>query len=307
MMLSVFTNVVVMMVYLSFGYILCKTKLGHPSHAKTLSGLLIYILGPCMILNSFLSTEYSLATLLDIGGFFLATLVTQSLFFAVVYLIFHRKYEDAKYRIMSAAAVLGNVGFFGIPLISSIYPEYPIVTCYCSMHVMSMNLLVFTMGTYLITNDRKYISLKGAIFNPTTFTIVLSLPLFILNVQLPDALNQPLGLLAKMVTPVCMIILGMRLSLVTLKDLLGSKVVYLACFLKLIAYPMFVFLCTHILPLGTEMFRVSIFVLATAPAGAIIESLAELHECEQEISAKMVLLTTIFSTITIPIILGLCL
>ncbi len=303
MALSVFQNVIIMLVYMSFGFALCKTKLGTPSHAKTLSGLLIYILGPAMIINAFMNTPFSVSTLLEIGIFFLTTLIIQSLFFALLILVFHKKYSDGKYRIMTMASVLGNVGFFGLPLITGIFPNEPIVACYSSIHVMSMNLLVFTVGKYLITNDKKYISLRGAIFNPTTIAILISLPLFILQIKIPDFAGAPLSLLAKMVTPICMIILGMRLSTVPIRELLTCKLAYVACLMKLVIYPLFAYLCVCFLPFFSDVFKVTVFALASTPAAAVIESLAELHECEQEISANMVLLTTILSTITIPIIL----
>ena len=47
--------------------------------------------------------------------------------------------------------------------------------------------------------------------------------------------------------------------------------------------------------------KASVVLLAMTPSGAIIESLAELHECEQEFAANVVLLTTILSVITIPV------
>lgn len=50
-----------------------------------------------------------------------------------------------------------------------------------------------------------------------------------------------------------------------------------------------------------EALKTTVVVLSMTPAGAIIESLAELHECEQELAANVVLLTTILSVITIPV------
>jgi len=301
MALSVFQNVIIMLVYMSFGFALCKTKLGTPSHARTLSGLLIYILGPAMIINAFMNTPFSVSTLLEIGIFFLTTLIIQSLFFALLILVFHKKYSDGKYRIMTMASVLGNVGFFGLPLITGIFPNEPIVACYSSIHVMSMNLLVFTVGKYLITNDKKYISLRGAIFNPTTIAILISLPLFILQIKIPDFAGAPLSLLAKMVTPICMIILGMRLSACKLGEVFKRPFAYATCALKLVAFPLFALLLVNWLPFLGNVEKTTVVVLAMMPSGAIIESMAELHECEQEFAANVVLLTTILSVITIPV------
>ena len=77
--------------------------------------------------------------------------------------------------------------------------------------------------------------------------------------------------------------------------------VYVTCLLKLIVFPLFAFLCVNFLPFADDVLKASVVLLAMTPSGAIIESLAELHECEQEFAANVVLLTTILSVITIPI------
>ncbi len=291
-----------MLVYMALGFLLCKSGKGVASHAKSLSGLLIYILSPCMIINSFLQTDYTPETAINIGKFFLCTLVTQTLFMMLLYFILRKKYDNSGYRIMTMGAVLGNVGFLGLPIISGIYPDQPIVTCYSSVYVMSMNILVFTMGVFLITNDKKYISVKSAIFNPTTISILVALPLFFGNISLSTTINNTVVVFAKMVTPFCMIILGMRLSTTKLKDLFSRPFVYAACGLKLIVYPLFAYLCVYFLPFFDDTFKVAVLVLSATPAGAIISSLAELHECEQEFASNVVLLTTILCVLTIPVV-----
>ncbi len=110
-----------------------------------------------------------------------------------------------------------------------------------------------------------------------------------------------LGLLAKMVLPMCMIILGMRLSEANLKVIFTRGFAYITCFMKLVAFPIFAFLCVHWLPFVDDVLKGAIIVLASVPSGAVIENLAELHECEQELAANVVLLTTILSVLTIPV------
>ena len=45
-----------------------------------------------------------------------------------------------------------------------------------------MNFFVFTMGVFCITGDKKYMSIKSAIMNPTFFTLLVAIPLYIFNV-----------------------------------------------------------------------------------------------------------------------------
>ena len=301
MIYSIFTTVAIMLVYMMIGFCLCKSGKAVVSHAKSLSAILIYILGPCMIINSFLGLEYSGENIIQIGIYFIVSLLVQVIFFGALYVVFSRKYNDSKYRILTVGAVLGNVGFLGMPVVASIFPGVPIVLVYSSINVMSMNLIVFTIGTFMITNDKKYISVKNAILNPTTIAIIISLPLFIFGIHFPETIESGIGLLGKMVTPICMLILGMRLSEAKLKAIFTRPFVYATCLLKLVVFPIVAFLLVHWIPWINDACKTTVVVLAMTPAGAIIQSLSELYECEQEFAANVVLLTTIISVVTIPL------
>lgn len=301
MFLLLFSTVSVLLIYMSIGFILVKAGKASLSHIKTITGLLIYVLGPAMIINSFLKLEFSWEAFRKIGIYFLLSLIVQILFFLLIFLFLGRKYSDSKYRILSVGSVLGNVGFLGMHIISSIFPTEPIVLCYSSINVMTMNLIVFTIGTYLITNDKKYISIKSAIKNPTTIALFISIPLFIANVHFPSAILQSVELLAKMSTPVCMIILGMRLAQSSMKALFTRGFVYGTCILKLIVFPILAYFFVKLIPIDDNVLKTAIVVLAMTPSGAIIESLAELHDCQQEFAANVVLLTTILCVVTIPL------
>lgn len=301
MITILFSTVAMMLVYMMLGFILRKSGKTKVAHAKSFSGLLIYVLGPAMIINSFLKLEYTNDNLIKIGQYFAVTLFIQIIFFIILYVFLNKKYADSKYRIMTVGSVLGNVGYLGMPVIQSIFPEYPIVSCYSSINVISMNLIVFTMGVFMITGDKKYISVKSAVINPTTLSLLVAFPIFILKISFGQYIESAVDLLAKMVTPMCMIILGMRLSEANLKNIFTRLFVYETCFLKLIVFPVFAMFIVKWIPFLDNTFKTTVIVLAMAPAGAIIESLAELHECEQEFAANVVLLTTLLSVITIPL------
>lgn len=301
MITSIFTNVTLLMVYMLIGFALCKFRKAEVGHAKSMSALLIYVLAPSMIVNSFLQLEYSKENLQNIVKCFCVTLAAQLIFMGIIYAVLHKKYSDAKYRILTVGSVLGNVGFIGMPILSSVFPNEPIVLCYSSINILTMNLIVFTMGVFLITNNKKYISLKSAILNPTTIAILISLPLFLLNVHLPEIASNTIAVFAKMVTPFCMIILGMRLSGCKFKDLFTRPFVYASAVLKLMVFPVLMFLMVFKLPMLNDVAKEALVILAMCPSGAVIESLAELHECEQELAANVVLLSTILCVATIPL------
>ena len=296
-----FFNVLISLIYMIPGFILCKTKKAVANHLSTMSAILIYVCSPCMIVSSFLSLDYSLTNLLYMGLFFVVSFIVQLLFLLLVFLVFKKKFHISKYRMLTIGSVLGNCGFFGLPLIKALLPQNPEVACYSSIYVISMNLLVFTAGIYCLTQDKKYISLKAAIMNPTFFSILVAIPLYIFSAseRLPDLAKDSIGLLGKMTTPMCMFILGIRLGTMDFKRLFTNSIVYFACIGKLIVFPLFAYACVFFLPLPAP-FKASILILAATPCASIILNLAEIHGKEQEMSANCILLSTILCILTIP-------
>lgn len=298
-----FTNVLLILLYMTPGFLLCKAKMVSADHLPTVSTLLLYGCSPCMIVSSFLNIDYSLQYLANMGIFFVVTLVLQSLFMGIIFFLFNKKYEDSRYRILTIGSVLGNVGFFGMPLIREILPDHPMVICYSSTYVVSMNVLVFTIGIYCLTKDVKYITLKSAILNPSTVAFLVAIPLYLLKAStwIPGFIMNGVDLLGRMTTPLCMLILGVRLGKMSFKSLFSNYFVYLIALGKLILFPVFCFACVYFLPLDLP-FKISVIVLSAAPCGSVILNLAEIHKSERELSANILLLSTLLCIFTIPVI-----
>lgn len=297
------SNVILSLLYAIPGFILCKVKKATAEHLSTMSAVLIYVLSPCMIVNSFLQLEFSWVNFGKMALFFGVTLVLQIAFMLILYLIFRKKYADSKFRILTIGSVLGNVGFFGLPLVKAILPNNPEVMCYSSVYVLSMNFLVFTMGIFCLTNDKKFMSFKSAILNPSTFSILVALPLYFFGVKqyLPDLLLNGVSLLGSMTTPLCMIILGIRLATVSFKKLFTRPIIYLTCACKLIIFPLFCYFAVYFIPLDFA-FKASILILSSVPCASIILNLAEMHHSETELAANCVLVSTLLCFMTIPVL-----
>lgn len=298
-----FSNVLITLLFIVPGFIICKLKKATAEHLSTMSAVLIYVCSPCMIVNSFLQLQFSWSGFGKMALFFGVTLVLQIAFMLILYLVFRKKYADSKYRILTIGSVLGNVGFFGLPVVKAILPDFPEVTCYSSVYVLSMNMLVFTMGVFCLTNDKKYVSIRSAILNPATFSVLVALPLYFFGVRqyMPDLLADSIELLGNMTTPLCMIILGIRLATVSFKKLFTRPIIYIICALKMLIFPLFCYLAVYFLPLDFA-FKASVLILSSVPCASVILNLAEMHRAETELAANCVLITTLLCFITIPVL-----
>lgn len=297
------SNVIVTLLYILPGFLVCKMRRAVADHLSTLSGVLIYICGPCMVISSFLALDFSISDVINMGWFFIATFLLQAAFMGLIYFLFRKKIHDAKYRILTIGSVLGNVGFFGLPVVKALLPENPEVMCYSAVYVISMNILVFTVGVFCLTRDKKYMTLKAAIFNPSMFGFVTGFILYLLRVSdfIPDLVTSSVGLLGNMTTPLCMIILGIRLASVPLGKLFIRPIIYLICVSKLLLFPLFCYAMVYFLPLAAS-FKASILILSATPCASVILNMAEMHKSETELSANCVLLSTLLCFTTIPVL-----
>ena len=298
-----FSNVLLTLLYILPGYIVCRMGKISPQHQSSLSGVLVYACSPCLVVSSFLALDYSTENLVNMGLFFVATLLLQAGFMLGLYLLLRRRYADSRFRILTIGSVLGNCGFFGLPLVRALLPGHPEVLCYSCMYVLTMNILVFTAGVYCLTQERRFLSLRSALINPSMFGFAVGFPLFLLGGKswMPALLVDGLSLLGSMTTPLCMMILGIRLATVDLAALFRRPFVYLVCLCKLVIFPLFCYAIVRLMPVP-ESFRASLLILSAVPCASIIFNMAEIHHSETELSANCVMLSTLLCLFTIPLV-----
>lgn len=321
------------------GYLLIKTKMLPQKAITYLSVLLLYVSQPFLSIRSFLEVSYTLQLAVNLAIVFGVSLAGQAVIFGVMWLVLRRRFDDPQQtaelirdgfiggdsytaepalkaavarsvsgranRAMVLASAFGNVGFFGVPVLQFLFPDAHDAIAYSAVFIVTLNLMSWTVGSYLLTGDKKHVSLKRALINPQTVTLVISLPLFFAGVSagdLPDTINTVIGYLADMTAPLCMIILGMRFALAPVVQLFTDFRVYVASFIKTLVFPLLVYVV--LMPFQMEeMLRVSLVLLSGMPAATINLNLAELYGADQKTAANSILMSTVLSIVTIPLLM----
>ena len=299
-----FSNVLLTLLYIIPGFLCRKTKVAKAEHLSTLSAILVYVCSPCMVVNSFMKTERSPHMIGQIMLFFIVSLAIQTVLTFILYGVFRKKFHDVKYRMLTVSFGLGNAGFFGIPIIEALLPNRPEVACFACVYIVGMNMLTFTIGAYCLTGDKKRMTLKKAFLNPPFISLIVALILYALNVQSVtqgNMLGNVLELLSKTTTPLCMIILGIRLASVSFKKLFTRIYVYVICACKLLIFPFVCLAIVYFLPLD-PVFKAAMFILGGTPCAAVMLNIAEMYDGETELAANCVLLSTLLCVFTIPLL-----
>lgn len=298
------TNVLLTLMYIVPGYAMGKWGKLKTEHQSTLSGLLVYLCSPCLIVASWMELDFQIVELGYMWLFFVVTLILQCAFMAILYVLICRKHKDSKYRIFTIASVMGNVGFFGKPMIQALLPDNPEALVYSSMFSLSLNFLVFSVGIFCLTGKKEYMTLKSALCTPNMVGVLLGMPLYIIGAKyfMPAQITNALWLLGDMTTPLCMLILGVRLSAVKLRHLFMRPLIYGLCISKMMLFPLFSYAAVFLLPLPYT-FKASILILSAVPCASVILNMAELHHSETEMAANCVLVTTMLSFLTMPVMM----
>lgn len=294
--------VATMLIYAVPAFLLMKAKLVKESAIQGIAAILLYICTPSIIINAILQAEFNKDTLIDLLIFSALALVIQAIVFGGSYLILRRRFNDARARVASVASVLGNYGFFGIPLLTGLMPDKPEAVIYTAIMSIFLNFIAFTFGSVLISGDTKYVSVKKLFLNPSVLPAIVAIPLFIANISLPDRVMSILELFQTISTPLCMFVLGMRLATVKLSDVFGNPYSYFSVIIKQLIMPLIALAFVHLLPCNAVMER-SLVIMCSCPIASVILNISEVLENGQKHAVNVVLLGTILSIVTIPLIM----
>ena len=299
-----FSNVLLMLLYLLPGFGLCKWKKVRPDHLSSVSVILLYICGFALYVNALSYLDPSPELFARMGLFLLFSLAGETAMMLLILLILGKKRRrEFGLRMLSIAAVMGNVGFFGMPVVRALFPDAPEAAVYSSIFNAALNILAWTVGVFTLTGEKKHISLKAAVLNPSMLAVFTGMILCLLNARdwLPGLLRTGFSTLGSMSTPLCMIILGVRLATMDLKTLFTTRLAWLISACKLLVFPLFCYLMVLPFPLD-PVFKGSILILGGTPCASILLNLAEIHHNGQELAANCALLSTLLSIVTIPLL-----
>ncbi len=293
----------IMLLYALPGYALVKAKKISPTSISAFATILMYVCQSCLVVYSFQKVTFTRELFGEMLLFFALGILIQSVLIGTYYLVFRKKYDDVKYRIVTIAGAFGNCAFMGVPLLEALLPNYPKAVVFSAVYSITMNLIGWTIASAIIANDKKYIKLKNFVLNPSVIALCVALPLFFKGIYIGDTqFGSAVFLLAKMTTPLCMLIMGMRLASVSLKPVVTRKLNYLVLFLKQFAMPIAGLLLVLFLPIDPNM-KLTFYIICCCPVASVVLNFAEMLGHGQEMAANLVLLGTFSSIITIPIMM----
>lgn len=303
-MLVVFQQMIVIFILMAVGFYLYRTGKISDQASSDLSGLITKVCNPALLICSAFEKDNPATNreLLITGAIAVVYFVILMILGIVFAKVLRVDKKDVKfYQMMS---VYGNIGFIGIPLISAVMGTGALI--YLSIFLLVFNILIYTHGMLIISSEE-----PGAaagiqwrkMINPGTVAGVLTLVLFISKVRVPVVVEDSLGYMGRCTTFLSMVVLGMSLARMPLKELFGD--------IKMYVFAAFRFLCVPILaafllkPVMHNEILLGVIVLTLALPVANMPLMLAKQNCEDTSTlARGILLTTLLSLITVTLASG---
>lgn len=295
--LIVLSQTLTMALYITMGFILFKAKKITLAGSKDLATLLIWLVVPAMLINSF-CVPYSDEKLREFGISFFLGLLALLLSMAVAALLFRK---DA---LENLAVAFSNAGFMGIPLVRQSLGDNAVF--YLVGFVAALNLFQWGYGVLLLSGKKAKGSWKGILFSPAVLGSMVGFLIFVTGWgdRLPGVVDGALKGVAATNAPLAMIVLGVYLAQTELKSLVITPRLYLLNGVRLVLIPLITLGVFSFLPAPVPI-KLAILIAAAAPIGANAAVYAQLYDRNYPYACKAVAQSTVLSILTLPLMVTL--
>lgn len=293
-------QIIALFLMVILGFLLVKIHLLKVDDSDVLSKLVVFVFSPCVLIQSFTHTHFSISTL---SGLLLA--IFGAAIVHVIYIALSKLGERflGLNNIEKASLIYSNAGNLIIPLVSAtLGDEWVFYSC---AYIIVSTFLFWSHGKSVICEETK-IELKKVITNPNILAIILGLIFFLTGFRLPSILDSCTASLGNMIGPASMLVIGMVIAEMDLKRIFTNRRAYMVCFGRLVLYPLItilVFCFSGILTLHEQASHILLVTLlaASAPCAANVTQIAQIYHKNAVYASSINVITVVFCMITMPI------
>lgn len=299
-MTEIVSKVLTFFVLIGIGFILRRTNLVDDLFTKGVSRFVLYVTLPALIVDS-MNFEYSYemfsnsVILLIAGGALYLILWLMGVVSSKIL----RLIGDTR-SVFLYAVLFGNVAYMGYPVVELIIGKEGVF--YSAVFNIWFNVLTWTVGVRIMSREAGS-STRKAFLNPGMISVFIGLILFFTPLKLPLFLDEALALLGQSTVPLAMVVAGIILASAKLSTILKSRTVIFYSLVKLCIAPVIVFFLLSAVEMPTMVEKILI-IMSAMPAAANTSIFARIFDSDYELSSKLIASSTLFSMITIPLIIS---
>jgi hypothetical protein len=308
-------QVTVLFLLMGAGGIAAKAGWLREDGAGQLTAILLYIVTPSVIIQSFITAEFTpeLVNGMLRSAVFAAGL---HLFGAVTAHPLFKKQPHGRRGVFNMALTFSNCGFMGVPLVAGILGEAAVV--YVSVFLVIFNLFSWTYGVAQFhrrpaggnvnasQQEKTPLCWRTTLINPGTLSLAAGLLAALLRFEPPMLIGEPLRLFAALNSPVAMLVLGYYLFTTSLRPQKGDAGMWVAITVRLVIAPAIALALSAALGLSGLWLSTSL-ILTAAPSAVNALLFAAKFGGDTALAARTVSWCTLLSMLTMPVVLGVAL
>lgn len=287
-------QICIMGLYMAAGFFLYRKKLITQDGSRSFAHLLLYLILPCVVLQSFhieRTPEKIQALLISLA----AAIAALTLSIVVSIFVFRKCSIDC------FGSSFSNAGVMGFPLITAVLGNETIF--YAAGFVAFLNVLQATIGQYILSGNRKLCSLKTIFTNPLVLSMAVGLLLFFTGLNIPNIGMSCISSLANMNAPLAMMVLGVYLAQSDLKSVFTSKRLYWVSCVRLVIISLLTIPLLRVIAGNRQEIVIALAIACCTPVGGNVAVYAQKLDLDYVYAVRLICLSTILSIITIPFIL----
>ena len=294
-------KMIVFVVLMVIGYLCAKTNFAGREFTKDASKMVINVFMTATIINAVLVSDACLS-----GGELLQVMLVLCMSVGVCWVLAAISCRlvglgDKAPLFELLIAVMNNM-FIALPVVETLFGSQAVF--YCSLSCIPFNILLYTFGIYRLQGGEGKGSVRlRDIFSVPLLATLAALVIFLLQPPVPPVLKELASTMSAATMPLSMIVIGSSLGSVSLLDAFKKGKLYLMCVLRLLLCPLLVWLLAGLIT-DDLMLRVTATIIAAAPSGVVVSVLAIQYDRDAVFTSEGVLLSTVFSMLTIPLIVS---
>lgn len=296
---TVFFQMLALLIMIGTGYFASKSGMMDGHTNGQMSDMIVNIFNPLLVF----SAAANAVGQIPVSKIYIVGMVAAGMFavFILAGMAVSPLFEKDKgqRKIFQLMFVFSNVGFIGIPVISSILGSEYVV--YVTEFMIVYSIVFYTYGVTLMDGKFSLQSLK-AMINPGMVFGLLAMAVIIFGVQVPDFLKTAATYLGNVTSPMALVAVGYTLAQSDLKEVFGQPRLYVFSVFKLLILPLLMLPLLRLVLNDAELIPVCM-VMFGMPIGNMPLILGYQRGMDVTSCSAAIILTTVLCIFTVPVLI----
>lgn len=298
----VFQTMLKLFLLLVLGFVLFKCHIFDEYTNKKISALIVNVASPMLIISSIAGVEGSNKSIVFL---MIGAGILMYIGFIILGKIINRIFPFPKkdWPVYECMVVFANTGFMGYPVLLDVFGQEAVF--YASLIHMAFNFFVYTYAIVCLTkgDDSEFKLNFKQLLTPGIILIFVGIFIYLFDIQLPSVLMDTINSVGSLTAPLSMMMIGSSLAVYPIKDSFTDWRSYVFAFVRLMIVPFVTMIMCRLLHIDAYYANITIITNAM-PVGSMVLMLATQYNANVKIVTRNIIVSTLLSVITIPIVVA---